>query len=124
MVIGVAAPNTATASEVPGGIDQILDNLLDNAIDVAPEHTAIDITVTARPNEVVVGIRDRGPGLDEDARQKATERFWRGPDAAPGGTGLGLAIVAELARVSGGSMTLKDPADGPGLLVEVHLPSA
>jgi len=124
VVIGVDAPNTATASEVPGGIDQILDNLLDNAIDVAPEHTAIDITVAARPNEVVVGVRDRGPGLDEEARQKATERFWRGPDAAPGGTGLGLAIVAELARVSGGSMTLKDPADGPGLLVEVHLPSA
>lgn len=123
VVIGIDAPRSATASEVPGGIDQILDNLLDNAIDVAPEGTAIDITVTARPNEVLVSVRDRGPGLDEEARQRATERFWRGPDAAPGGTGLGLAIVAELARVSGGSMALRDPADGPGLLVEVRLPS-
>lgn len=124
VTIDVDAPMTAMAGGVPGGVDQILDNLLDNALEVAPDATAIAITVATAPNEVVLGVRDRGPGLDAAARLHATERFWRGPDAAPGGTGLGLAIVAELARVSGGSLTLADPPDGTGLLVEVHLPSA
>lgn len=124
LVIEVQAPDAATATGIPGGVDQILDNLLDNAIEVAPEGSAVDITVTTSPGTVVVSVRDRGPGLDDAARRHATERFWRGPDATPGGTGLGLAIVAELARVSGGSITLGSPPEGAGLLVEVRLPSA
>ncbi len=122
--ISVDAPATAAATAVPGAIDQVLDNLLDNAIEVTPVGTPIVVTVTETDGQVVLVVRDHGPGLGPEDLERATERFWRGPDAEPGGTGLGLAIAAELTRASGGSVTLRTPEPGPGLQVEVRLPSA
>jgi signal transduction histidine kinase len=60
--------------------------------------------------------------MSAEEQHRATDRFWRASDAAPGGTGLGLAIASELAAASGGSLRLSDPPEGPGLLVEVRLP--
>lgn len=124
VTIRVDAPARATASAVAGAIDQVLDNLLDNAIEVAPAGTTIDVTVSDGDEHVVLTVRDRGPGMGDEDRSHATERFWRGSGAAAGGTGLGLAIVSELTRASGGSVTLRSPQPGPGLEVEVRLPSA
>ena len=78
--------------------------------------------VTRLVRSVVLSVRDHGPGLSPEERARATDRFWRAPDAPPGGTGLGLAIVSELATVSGGGVTLDDPDEGPGLVVRVRLP--
>jgi signal transduction histidine kinase len=108
---------------VPGGLDQVLDNLLDNALSVAPAGSAVDLDVEVDGPDVVLRVRDRGPGLDAEERSRATDRFWRGRDAEPGGTGLGLAIVSELATASGGSTNLDEPARGGGLVVEVRFPA-
>jgi signal transduction histidine kinase len=124
VTLTLAAPSTAMVRVVSGGLEQILDNLLDNALVVAPPDTTIDMTVEDQPDAVLVRVRDQGPGMSLSERARATDRFWRAPDAAPGGTGLGLAIVAELAQVSGGAIALEDPAEGPGLSVEVRLPHA
>ena len=114
---------TVPATRTPlGAVEQILDNLLSNAVDVAPSGSSIDVVVAADEAEVVLGVRDRGPGMSEADRGRATDRFWRAPGAAPGGSGLGLSIVDELVRSSGGSLALLEPPDGPGLLVEVRLP--
>lgn len=117
----LAAPVSAPARAVPGGVDQILDNLLDNALAVAPEGSAVEVTVEAGDG-VVLRVRDHGPGMPAEERQRATDRFWRAPGAEPGGTGLGLAIAAELAAAASGSVQLVEPEDGTGLVVEVRLP--
>jgi signal transduction histidine kinase len=67
-------------------------------------------------------VRDEGPGLSEEERRHATERFWRG-SAHGGGSGLGLSIVDSLAKASGGRLELL-AATPQGLAVVVTLPAA
>lgn len=107
---------------VDGGLEQILDNLLDNAMGVAPSGSTVEVGLR-EGDPVRLWVRDHGPGLNADARARATDRFWRSPDAPAGGTGLGLAIVAELVRASAGTVSLEEPSDGPGLHVEIRLPT-
>lgn len=73
--------------------------------------------------ELEVHVVDQGAGLDVEQRERAFDRFWRGPAAPPGGTGLGLAIVAQLAARSGGRAELRAGPDG-GLDAVVVLPAA
>lgn len=115
--IGVEADG-ATAQADPGDVDQILDNLLDNAIAYAPG--PVVVRVERRDRRVVLAVDDRGPGIPAEERGRVTERFYRGRGAPPGGSGLGLAIVRELAeRWGGGVEVLERP--GGGTRVEVSL---
>jgi signal transduction histidine kinase len=119
--IGLRAPPTLTARVVTGGADHVLDNLLDNALGVAPPGSVVEVVLRRTEGAAELRVRDHGPGLPPDQRARATDRFWRAPDAPSGGTGLGLAIVAELVGRSGGSVELLEPAEGPGLEVVVRL---
>ena len=66
-------------------------------------------------------MRDRGPGLDGEALERARERFYRADSSrTTGGSGLGLALVDAVARLHDGSLTLA--AAGPGLRATVQLP--
>ncbi len=107
---------------IPGAIEQILDNLLDNALAVVPTGSHVDVEID-RTNEGTVALRvvDHGPGLDDAAKIDAMRRFWRGDTSRPG-TGLGLAIVDTLASSSGGRVVLADTVGG-GLTVIVELPT-
>ena len=109
------------ASSVPGGVEQILDNLIDNAVEVAPpgSHVSVSIARGTATHELVVG--DGGPGLSDEGKELALERFWRSDRGAPG-TGLGLPIAAALAKASGGGLELRDGPAG-GLSVRVTLPA-
>lgn len=106
---------------VPGAIEQILDNLLENAIAVAPAGSVVKVRVTAGTATHSLCVADQGPGLSDADKERATRRFWRGDTTRPG-TGLGLAIAAALARASGGSLTVAD-SDWGGLAVTVELPA-
>ena len=97
---------TAIARIDPTDLDQILDNLLDNALAYAPG--AVDIET----GSTFVAVRDHGAGIPSDERQRVTERFYRGRGAPRGGSGLGLAIVRDLAERWGGSIRLEAPEDG------------
>ncbi len=99
-------------------LDQILDNLLDNAISYAPG--SITLETGREDGRVLVAVQDRGPGIAAEDRNRVTERFYRGRGAPPGGSGLGLAIVRELAEKWGGTVTVLAP-DGGGTRVEVRL---
>lgn len=108
----------------PGRLEQVLDNLIDNALDVAPSGS--EITVSGRPGvgRVELHVRDHGPGMTAEERAHATDRFWRAPTAPAGGSGLGLAIVKRLVEADGGEIDLRAP-EGGGLDAVVLLqPSA
>ena len=97
----------------PEAVEQVIDNFLDNALRVAPAGSRVDVEVCAVPTGAAVRVLDRGPGMSDEQRAHAFDRFWRAPDAASGGSGLGLAIVARLMEASGGSAQLM-PRDGGG----------
>jgi two-component system, OmpR family, sensor kinase len=104
----------------PGTLEQVLDNLLENAIGVG----AAEVVVSAEQvdGRVVLAVADDGPGLSPNERARAFDRFWRGPRAdSRAGSGLGLAIVRQLIEDDGGSVTLAPTASG-GLEVRLSLP--
>ncbi|MEI8239631.1 MAG: ATP-binding protein [Actinomycetota bacterium] len=117
---GTGAPVMAMA--VPGALEQILDNTLDNAMTVTPPGGVVTVVVEQGAATHRVSVVDHGPGLSDDDKVRALRRFWRGTSTAPG-TGLGLAIAEALASASGGSLTLLDTPGG-GLTVELVLPVA
>lgn len=105
---------------IPGSVEQILDNLLDNALAVAPSGSSVEVEIMHSGVMVELRVVDHGPGLADDAKRDALRRFWRGDSGRPG-TGLGLAIVDTLATAAGGRVTLSDTPGG-GLTVIVALP--
>jgi signal transduction histidine kinase len=107
---------------VPGGIEQMIDNFIDNALGVSPTGSTIRITTERVDDFVSIHVVDQGAGLTEHERTAAFDRFWRGAGAAPGGTGLGLAIVAQLTTASGGSAELRAAPSG-GVDAVVTLPA-
>jgi signal transduction histidine kinase len=121
VTLELAAPPHAWALAVAGALEQILDNLVANALEVAPAGSTVRITVGVTHGVVELHVLDEGSGLAVDDRERAFDRFWRGPGAPPGGTGLGLAIVAQLASRSGGTAELRPGPDG-GIDAVVRLP--
>lgn len=120
MVIELAAPDGAVpARAVAGAVEQVLDNLLDNAVNASPAHGTVRVEVAPGPLVHTVTVSDSGPGLSDDDKVRALHRFWRGDTSTPG-TGLGLAIASALVAASGGSITLTDSPDH-GLRVVVSL---
>jgi signal transduction histidine kinase len=107
---------------IPGAIEQILDNLFDNAVDASPSGATITARITPNADSYELTIADQGPGLTDEQKAHATRRFWRADTTRPG-TGLGLAIVDALAQASGGNVDLAD-APGGGLAVTVTLLAA
>ncbi|MGZ4462356.1 MAG: ATP-binding protein [Gaiellaceae bacterium] len=96
-------------------LGQVLENLLANAIAVAPPGT----TVSVRGNEDELHVIDQGPGMSAEQRERAFDRFWRaGSDGR--GSGLGLAIVRRLVEIDGGRIELREAAGG-GLDAVVRL---
>jgi signal transduction histidine kinase len=102
----------ATARAVPGALEQIIDNYLDNAITIAPDNSVVDVVVGRKDGWVEIHVLDRGPGLSTEQIEHVFDRFWRAPDAPHEGSGLGLAIVRHLASASGGSVTLTNRLGG------------
>lgn len=115
-----AAPTWAMA--VPGAIEQILDNLLDNALAVTPPGSTVEVAVVPGRDHHEIHIVDGGPGMSEEDRVRAFDRFWRN-DPNRQGTGLGLAIVRQLAEASAGSAELRQATSG-GVDAVVVLPAA
>ncbi len=107
---GQEAPIRALAC--PGHLEQILDNLLANALEATPAGGRVSLRAVRTGARVELHVVDDGPGMTAADRTRAFDRFWRQEGASKGGTGLGLAIVAQLARMSGGTAWLD--ASGTG----------
>jgi signal transduction histidine kinase len=120
--LGAHADGRPRALVTPGRIEQVLDNLLANALEVAPPGSSIDLTAAQSEGVVEVRVQDRGPGMSAGEIERAFDRFWRaGADET--GFGLGLAIVQRLVRADSGEVELR-PREGGGLEAIVRLPAA
>ena len=103
-------------------LSQLFINVLDNALKHAPRGTTVDVSAARLGGEIVVRVRDAGPGLPEVSADRLFERFYRGDSAQrPQGAGLGLAIAGAIAQAHGGSIEARN-ADGGGAEFVIHLP--
>ena len=113
-----------TALLAPGDLDQILDNLLANALDASPEGGRIRVElVGTEPGWLELHVIDEGPGMSENDRRRAFDRFWQGAGTEGGHSGLGLAIVRQLAVRNDASVQLR-PAEPNGLDAVLRMPTA
>ena len=83
------------ALATPGSLEQVLDNLVSNALAVSKPGDTITVEGRRADGDVVLDVRDQGPGMTAEQRARAFDRFWRAGSPG-GGTGLGLAIVHRL----------------------------
>ena len=101
---------------------QVFLNILDNAAKHGGAGKRIETEMTFENNNVVVRIRDYGPGIPEDEIPLVKKKFYKGSSSVRG-TGIGLAVCDEIVEMHGGTLTLEN-AEGGGTLVTVRLPSA
>ena len=103
-------------------MDQVLTNLLENALRYSPPGTPIGITAAQWHGMVEIRLSDRGPGIPPDARGAVFQEFYRQDvDGRRSGTGLGLAIAHAIVSAHGGSMGVEDTPGG-GATIWLHLP--
>ena len=110
----------------PQRIEQILSNLISNALRYTPAGGQIGINLSSQPHQASVQIHDSGPGIPEESMALVFERFYRadkGRSRAEGGSGLGLAIARQLARAHGGELSAANHPQG-GAVFTLSLPVA
>ena len=106
----------------PKRLRQVWLNVLDNAAKHGGEGGRIEASMSYEDGQVVVRIRDYGPGIPEDEIPLVKKKFYKGSSKARG-TGIGLAVCDEIMEMHGGSLTLEN-AEGGGTLVTIALPAA
>ncbi len=114
----IARGEGGSARVDPTDLDQILDNLLDNATAYAPGEVTIESG--GSNGRAFVAVQDRGPGIAPEDLARVTERFYRGRGVPSGGSGLGLAIARQLVEKWGGTLNVASTR-GEGTRVEVRL---
>ncbi|HYF18830.1 MAG TPA: ATP-binding protein [Ramlibacter sp.] len=109
----------------PQKLGTVVANLLSNAIRYAPAGSAITLALRRADGTVAIDVRDQGPGVAPEDRERIFEPFFRGrrqPPDAPAGTGIGLSIVQEYVAAHGGRVRLL-PTDG-GAQFRIEVPHA
>jgi signal transduction histidine kinase len=117
LVISPAPPVLAWIGE--GHLEQILDNLIANALDALSPGNLVRLTVAATPTGARITVADNGPGMSAEDRERAFLRWFT--SSSSNGTGLGLAIVHRLVTSNGGTARL-DQTPGGGLTVMLNFP--
>ena len=108
----------------PLRVHQIVDNLVGNAVKFTPRGS-VDITASANEEELVVSVKDSGPGISGEDAHRIFQRFERAAsrEQEEAGAGLGLAITHRLTELLGGTIALDSPGEG-GTTFTVRLPLA
>jgi signal transduction histidine kinase len=106
-------------------IDQVLGNLLSNALRYAPPHEPVEVRLVPQGREVVFEVRDMGPGIPIDEQSRIFERFHRVGHymtREPGGAGLGLYLAKRLVQAMGGRIWVSSRL-GHGSVFSFALPA-
>jgi len=123
--IALALPADLPAIHIdPGLIEQVLVNLLDNAIKYSPADTTITVEGERAGDQLTVRVIDEGQGIPADARQAVFDMFYRvrAGDKQVAGTGLGLSICRGIVEAHGGEIAACPGRDGRGTTIEFTLP--
>jgi two-component system phosphate regulon sensor histidine kinase PhoR len=105
-------------------LEEVLHNLLDNAVKFSRENGQIHLQAVRRDSEMVLSVADNGLGIGKEHLPRIFERFYRADKARSrelGGTGLGLAIVKHIAQLHGGRVEAESEP-GRGTTIRVVLP--
>jgi signal transduction histidine kinase len=123
--IVLRGPDLLEALVDPMRIEQVVTNLLDNAIKYSPDGGDIEVELAeSEPGVACLSVRDHGIGIPEHRRERLFERFYRGhPDSQASGMGLGLFIAQHVVELHGGTIGVDTPAGG-GARFTVRLPTA
>lgn len=109
----------------PGRVEQIIGNLISNALRYTPDLSWVKIKLACSPDKQVLTVQDNGPGIPSESTELVFKRFYRVDQSrsrAEGGTGLGLAIARQLAEAQGGELTVNNHPDG-GAIFQLTFPS-
>ncbi|PZR13853.1 MAG: histidine kinase [Archangium gephyra] len=131
-----ASPRSTTLhSSVPAGLkvlgdkralEQIMLNLVDNAVKYTRPGGRVEVTAERRDDAVLIRVKDDGPGIEARHLSRVFERFYRvdkGRSRDMGGTGLGLSIVKNLANTMKGDVRVEStPGNGSSFFVELPVP--
>ncbi|MEJ7728061.1 MAG: ATP-binding protein [Polyangiaceae bacterium] len=124
--IRVEIPTDAVALGDPASVEQVLENLVDNALKYGRAGGTVRIGGQRRADRLEISVADDGPGLEPRHLSRIFERFYRadpGRSREMGGTGLGLAIVKHLVEAMGGRVAVESEL-GHGCRFVVELPAA
>ncbi len=111
----------------PTRLEQIVSNLLDNALKYTPSGGAIDIALARAGDDVVLSVRDSGVGIPPELLPQVFDVFVQGAisiDRSQGGLGIGLSLVRRLVELHGGSVAADSAGAGLGSSFTIRLPSA
>ena len=114
-----------TVAGDPELLGRAVENVIRNAIRYAPRETAVEVSLARNNGKAVVGVRDQGSGVPEEALPRLFDAFYRvegDRDRASGGIGLGLSIARRAIELHRGSIRARNAR--PGLEVEMELPVA
>jgi len=128
--IGVTTTTSAQGEVVVSGdagrLQQVIWNLLSNAVRFTPHGGRIDIEIARAAESIAITVHDTGPGIDPEFLPHVFERFRQGGSGttrAHGGLGLGLAIVRHLTELHGGTVSAANNTNRPGAAFQVTLPA-
>lgn len=121
--LGFESASTAVMIEGEANtLQELLNNLIDNAIRYTPAGGHVTVSVDLVHNSAVLCVEDNGPGIDAEHRERVFERFYRILGNGESGSGLGLAIVAEIAKRHSAEVALSVGSSGVGTRICVKFP--
>lgn len=118
----IHAESTATIQGNVTAIDILIRNLVDNAIRYSPENSLVAIEIRENKNQVILIVRDNGPGIPEKLHKRIFERFFRVIGNTSQGSGLGLSIVQQIATLHHATIEIQSPASHKGVEFHVTFP--
>ena len=107
-------------------LQQVVSNLVSNAVKFTPKGGRVDVAVRAEPDAVTIEVRDTGIGIAPEVLPRIFERFQQGDASSrrsQGGLGLGLAIVRHLTAMHHGSVVAASEGPGKGATFTLRLPA-
>jgi two-component system sensor histidine kinase TctE len=108
----------------PSLLDDLLSNLVDNALKYTPAGGTVTASAGERGGKPYIAVEDTGPGIPENERERVRQRFYRLPNSSGHGSGLGLAIVEEIAKLYEAAMSIGPGRNGLGTKVSVGFPAS
>ena len=116
--------DTYDLTQIPGDpnrLKQVFFNIFDNALKYGREGKRIEVYIGIIDEQIVITIRDFGPGVLEDELENLKMKFYKGSNSKERGSGIGLAVCEEIIKYHGGRLELAN-AQGEGFIVTIILP--